>query len=402
VQLINALYLVRDHLMPSVGLLFRLIGRTLYPRKSGLGRLTLKRVGIMLIFLPVFVVVQAIQWLGLLLDELFFRGYRDIVIREPLFVVGVPRSGTTLLHRTLAEDRSQFTTFTTWEVLFAVSITARRFWHGLAKLDRLLGGPLARLVGYIQRVTFRPFKGIHDVSLTVPEEDYLALLPILACFILVIPFPFSEALWRLSRFDQDMSPSDKDRILAFYRLCIQKHLYVHGPDKRFLSKNASFSSLVNALSDAFADGRIVCCLRDPRAAVPSLLSSIGPGIRLFDSDNEQHLFRDQIVRMMQAYYAHLLEFSAASEERCVLVLMEDLKANLRQTVESLYRQLKLPLEPAYSARLNELENEAYHFRSRSRYTLDEFGLDESRVRDRFCVFYEWHHHRIYAAKRAQQ
>ncbi|MEM6704121.1 MAG: sulfotransferase, partial [Acidobacteriota bacterium] len=55
----------------------------------------------LLVFLLIFVPLQCVHWLGFLLDELFYRGYRRVRIERPLFILGLPRSGTTHLHRTL-------------------------------------------------------------------------------------------------------------------------------------------------------------------------------------------------------------------------------------------------------------------------------------------------------------
>ena len=49
--------------------------------------------------------VWAAFWLA---DEVFFSGYHASRIREPVFIVSQPRSGTTFLLRTLSEDRDTF------------------------------------------------------------------------------------------------------------------------------------------------------------------------------------------------------------------------------------------------------------------------------------------------------
>ena len=99
------------------------------------GRFSLQRLLVMTLFWPLFLLVQAINGLGLLLDYLLFPDFRRVQVREPLFVVGVPRSGTTFLHRLLAMDE-RFTTTALWELLFATSITQRYFWTGVARLDK--------------------------------------------------------------------------------------------------------------------------------------------------------------------------------------------------------------------------------------------------------------------------
>ena len=68
---------------------------------------------------PLFVLLQLVHWLSMLLDDVLFRGYRDIEVREPIFVLGPPRSGTTHLHHVLSADTGT-TTFRTWECLFGL------------------------------------------------------------------------------------------------------------------------------------------------------------------------------------------------------------------------------------------------------------------------------------------
>ncbi len=49
--------------------------------------------------------VWAIFWLA---DEIFFASYHDQEIREPIFIISQPRSGTTFLLRTMSEDQDTF------------------------------------------------------------------------------------------------------------------------------------------------------------------------------------------------------------------------------------------------------------------------------------------------------
>ena len=41
-------------------------------------------------------------------DDLLFRGWRKTKVREPVFILTGPRSGTTRLHRLLAQDGDKF------------------------------------------------------------------------------------------------------------------------------------------------------------------------------------------------------------------------------------------------------------------------------------------------------
>jgi hypothetical protein len=337
-----------------------------------------RRVLVMLGFIPVFTVVQAIHWLGFLLDEIFFRGYRRVVIREPLFVLGVPRSGTTNLHAVLAQD-PQFTTFTTWECLFAPSVSQRRFWHALARLDARIGGPGRRLLAAAEKHIFTSLDDVHAMGLDTPEEDY---------FILALPFPRAAHLWRLGHFDRDMPPSQQRRLLDFYADALRRHLYVHGPDKRLLSKNAAFAPLANSLAQAFPDARFLVCLRDPTETVPSQLSSIRGGLAFFGVPPDSAPIRARFIDQLAFYYENLRTLAASGAPgRTVIKTLPQLKQDLAGSVRDAYQSLGLPLDPTFATTLTQASAPARAYRSGHRYDLAELGLDADSIVRRFAGAY---------------
>lgn len=361
--------------LASAGRLLRagLVG--LWPGAGGLARWSgWRRILVMPPFVLVFGLVQLIHWIGFLLDEILFPGYRRVVIEEPLFVLGVPRSGTTHLHRVLAEDPGR-TTFSTWECLFALSVTERRFWQLLARLDRAVGAPLARALALIEQRAFGAMEAVHPMRLADPEEDYFALMPVLAAFILVLPFPTDVTLWRVGTFDRDMPEAQKRALLAFYRGCLQRHIYCHGPDQRLLSKNAAFAPLAMGLRETFPDARFVVCLRDPASTLPSQLSSVDPGARFFGVYDLVPDFQQRLARQLAFYYRNLEHaLGDLPRERCAWVTMRDLKDDLAATVHRVYDHLGLPFAAEFEQRLMELAEQSRRYKSGHRYRIDAFDL----------------------------
>lgn len=58
-------------------------------------------------FLVLFL-VSLINIIIRLLDELLFPNYKQISIKQPVFIIGNPRSGTTFLHRLMCIDEEKF------------------------------------------------------------------------------------------------------------------------------------------------------------------------------------------------------------------------------------------------------------------------------------------------------
>lgn len=358
-------------------------------RSRNLGTLTrrgrLLRISMYLLFLPVWL----IHWLCLFLDELIFPGYRRIALHRPLFILGVPRSGTTFLHRTISEDTERFTSVRTWEVFLAPSILQKLFWLGLAWLDNLVGRPGGRLVKRLETKIFKGLDGVHDMNLEAAEEDYLLLLPLCSCFILFLPFTESRHIWQLARFDWEPSNRDRRRIMTFYTACLQKHMYVFGNNKRYLSKNAAFASWPVTLHHYFPDAEFVVCMREPENTVPSLLGSLQSGADLFELDLAQGELPAKLVQMMADYYQHLLERFPTSAP---IVHMNALTHDVAATVESIYSHYGDQPSTGYRGRLRVLNEQSKHYRPRNNPLKPSGAGDRSFYESRFAPYYarEWH------------
>jgi len=358
-------------------------------QKSGTEGRFWRRLLVILMLVPTSAAFLMLQWSCLLLDEIFYRGYRKIRIKSPVMITGVPRSGTTFLHRVLASD-PQFTTFSTWECLFAPSITQKKLILTVAAMDARLGGLLKRLVNKVTAMATRNLDDIHATRLDAPEEDYFVFMPLLLCFILVVIFPGSEFIWRMGFFDRDMSSAEKRRLMSYYRACLKKHLYVYGEERTLLSKNASFASLVHSLADEFPDARFIYCLRDPQQTVPSQLSSLRGAMLACGNNPDSPQFRDRMVDLLSFQYANLLE--KISQERAgvrqSVVNMDALKSDLQGVIETVYEELSLTTSSSFQSRLTVEAKQASRFRSRHAYSASQFGYDEQTIKRRFTHVYE--------------
>lgn len=315
--------------------------------------------------------------LGFLLDDILFRGYRKLAVRRPVFIVGIPRSGTTFLQRVLSED-TQFTTLTLWECLLAPSISERYFWSAVGKFAGKLARPLCVLAK--NRPAFARMDNIHRIRLNEPEEDFLLLLFIQACFLAVIPCSKIDSYWRLARFDEAVDEKQRKAVMHFYHRCLQRHLYFHGADKRLLSKNPSFTPFIDSLRATFTGARFVICVRDPVEAVPSQLSSLAPAFELLGGGIRAE-FRERMLSVLHHYY-HRVRMISGRDDVSVIP-MAALKTQLTQTVRELYGMLEQPLPEIFIARLNCLDTNARTHRSQHHYCAEDFDLSAEMIRARF-------------------
>ncbi len=286
------------------------------------------RRGVMLVFgMPLFIGVQTIHAVCLLLDEILFPGYRRVRVGRALFITGIPRSGTSFLQRTLAVDADRYTSLTTWEALFAPSVTQRRIVHGLAAIDRRLGRCMGRAVDALTHRLTGTLDGIHEVGLEAPEEDYLVLLPAGGCFIMLLAFPGAPDLQNLGHFDRRIPAARRRRLLDFYERCLQRHLYADGGQRRLLSKNAAFGSWLEALHGRFPEARFIVCIREPTAALSSQISAIASAHHLFGTAVTTATFQQFFFGMLSDTLDYLaVTLARWPIERAAVIDMDDLRA----------------------------------------------------------------------------
>lgn len=368
--------------MPA-GLPVEMLASSLWPPRHGIVRPTLRHYLSLVVLLPALPLALAYHWLGLLLDGLLFPAYRRIPVRAPLFILGVPRSGTTALHHLLARD-PRLTTQRTWECVLAPAITWRYLWRGLARLDAAVGGPGRRLLRRLGK-WLHHLSPAHPIAPGSPEEDYLTLAPVLGCFLLVVAFPDAPGLWRLGRGDGGLAPRQRRRLLACYRRSIQRHLYFHGTHRRYLAKNAAFAPLAASLLEAFPDARVIACLREPAAAVSSQLASLDPALRLLHGRYRREVLRERmLVQLASGYRALLQALPALPPGRAVYLPLAAQRNDLARSVRACYAALELPLDPALETALATEDATARHYRSGHRHRLEDWGLDAAAVRRRFA------------------
>ncbi|MEK7795485.1 MAG: sulfotransferase [Candidatus Hydrogenedentota bacterium] len=342
-------------------------------------------------FVPLLGIGQAIHRMCLALDTVLFPGFRKVDVSAPVLMMGIPRSGTTFLHRVLSKDTDTFTTFSLWELMFAPSIVERKMFLGLAVIDKTLGGSGQRLLRWADRRFFAEVRKIHHVSLFEPEEDDLVLFPIFGSLFLLFPFPFEEELWHYARFDTETPRAERERIMRFYRECVQRHLYVHGTDKIFLSKNPTFSSKVDSLRETFPDARLICNVRTPYEAAPSLLSFLTFSWRKFRNDDCGFGFRDMILKLTGYWYRWPMErLPKWPDFQHEFVLYDELRARPREVVEELYERFGLSISPRFHAVLDEEEARAQAYESRHEYSLEQYSLSEDSILEQYEDVFEYY------------
>lgn len=340
------------------------ISDSLRPGRHPSAPLSIRRLLSLGLALPPYSALQGLNWAGLALDRWLYPHYATATPEQPLFILGLPRSGTTFVHRSLAAADTEFHSMRTWEALLAPSVCQRRLWQGLAKIDqRWLRGIAQRGLDTLVHWAASGLDEIHSVSLQDAEEDYLALLPAAACFLAVLAFPDREDLWQLGYLDQ-LPEKQRRRILSTYLDILARQQYAQGHHRRLLSKNAAFGSWAGALASALPEARFLICIREPAKGLDSQLSAIEPTMQALGTHAQPDRLRARFVELFAHQYRHLRQVCTDYPDRTEVVDMDLLAENPGPVLKQALRGLGLPISEQLQAAFEQAQRQGQGHRSR--------------------------------------
>jgi hypothetical protein len=350
-------------------------------------RLTPHRRRVLAVFWVLFVPHQIFTRLCLILDNVFFPAWKKTAVVKPLFITGLFRSGTTFLHRLLAEDDKTFSAFKTWEIYLAPSITQRKILKAWKVIDRLLGSPAMK---WLDRYDSRRLGEIrfHQVGLWKEEEDEGLLLYLWDSLFTWFFFPDKAGIRDFAFAGGEMSPGRQRRKLKFYKECIQRHLYCHPGASVYLSKNPAFTPKLASLKEAFPDARIVYMVRDPAEVLVSQAAWFSFCWHYFASPTETYPFRDFLREMTIHWYRYPLSLlDRWPSQDYLIVEYRNLITRPVETILRLYDHFRLEMDDGFKTRLTVRSRQTGEYTSGQRLSPEEIGYEPEVIRDDFAEVY---------------
>jgi hypothetical protein len=298
----------------------------------------------------------------------------DVAVERPIFVTGMPRTGTTAIHRLLCADPSA-QGLEQWLCEVPQPRPPRASWP-----DNPIFQHIQR--GFTQFHEANPeFAGVHYIAADTVEECW----QLLRQSALSISY---ESLGHLPTYSTWLSRQDWTPAYARHRRNLQL-IGLNDIGKRWVLKNPSHLFALDALMAVYPDALVVQTHRDPRTALASscslsALATVGYSTKFVGAG----IGRDQLDLLSRGAELFMAARANHDPARFVDVQYEDLVADPIGTVESIYTAFDLPWSTAVRAAV-----EAEHEESRGghrapshRYTLDDFGLMPDEVDARFAEY----------------
>jgi len=369
-------------------LFFRLLYWSIFKSKGTHGRLTPHRRKALLWWFTVFTGHNIITWLGFLMDEIFFRGYRKQEVKAPIFIIGNFRSGSTLLQRLMAKDKDHLTAMKTWEIYGAPSVSMRKLIKFGARVDeRLFGGRLNKRLYAMESSRLNSIP-MHRVALHEVDEDEGILLHNWTSSFLMFIFPFMDALPPYLHFDSQMKQREKNLTMDFYYRMVQKHVYFHG-GKQYIAKNPAFSSKVHALREYFPDAKFIYLVRNPVDMLASKTSFFTYIWRYFNDPLEEYPFKEMLLDLTRRWYVETLEsLEDLPKSEFIILKYDQLVGELGQSTRAIFNQFRLPINEAFEEEINQAVRTAATYVSKHKYSLFELGYTADQVYNQYREIFD--------------
>jgi hypothetical protein len=291
---------------------------------------------------------------------------------KPVFITGLPRTGTTLLHSLLAQDTDIFAAPLTWEVIYPSAAQGD---------DRLRISRTESQLKWFELLV-PGLKTIHPVAAELPQECVAIMSH---CFM----SEEFDTMFDLPGYESWVEGQDQRETYAFHRRFLQ-HLHPGDPARRFVLKAPAHLRAVEAIFDVYPDAHIVHTHRHPAQVVPSLSSLIvtlkgafsyninpvesGPGAV------------DYCLRNLRKFFPSLDRLSANAYTDVAYL---DLVRNPMGVVGRIYARLGEQLSPEAEAKMESfLAQNPQGKWGRHRYSLADFGLRREAIAEQFRFYTE--------------
>jgi hypothetical protein len=298
-------------------------------------------------------------------------------IVAPIFIVGLPRTGSTALHHLLAQDPDTRAAHA-WEVMYPSPPPTRATYETDPRIARAAGQ--LRWLDWLAP----DFKTIHPVGAQLPLE----CIAIMSASFLAARF---QTTYNVPSYEAWLATQDMRPAYAFHRRFLQ-HLQWRAPGARWVLKAPSHVFAFDALLDTYPDARILQTHRDPVAAVASVASLSSVLHRAFGRQRHPTRFGHEVTNRWTEGLERSLELRRSgrvSPERIVDVHHHELAADPMALVRRIYSQFDLPLTAAADARMRAfLAEHPRNGQGRHEYAPEPFGLDREDLARRFRVYSE--------------
>ena len=331
--------------------------------------------GILLFILRVIVI------LGQIADHIFFPGAFKASLKNPIMIVGNPRSGTTFLHRYLVKNGIG-TGSQLWQMLYPSII--------LQKL-------IKPFIPYLEKVSPTRYhtSDAHATSLQSVETDDVAIFFRYIDGFFLYGFILSWAEENLFHWVDPQQRDTSDRDFKWLESIWVRNQY-QAKNERTVGKLFSLSVNLPEFLERFSDSKILYIIRDPLSVIPSGLSLVTGvldkrfGFWNLPAEKRQHF----INRLYDGLVMLLLRFhedwgnGSIDQSRVFIVRFDRIMTDFDNLMDEVLEFIDYIPSEVLKADIQKTAEKQRDFQSKHEYDLEKFGLTAEQIKSDCAPVYK--------------
>ncbi|MDB5281106.1 MAG: hypothetical protein JWO06_181 [Bacteroidota bacterium] len=331
------------------------------------------------VFIFLYSLNQFIHLIFRVIDEIFYRGYKKKRIKEPVFIISNPRSGTTYLHTLIALDVDRFA-YTKNAHTFQMTASFVRFAYLLKRIDGYIGNIMRRAINALDEKIWGGWDDMHPMGFNKAEEDEMVFAQAMMSTGIFIPFPYFHLIDD-NKFLDHQPEGVRQGVMDYYESSVKRFMFAADGSRTYLAKNVMSTGRFKTLLQRFPDAKIIYIARHPYDAVPSFASMFSAMYKLHSPEMPDN------APPKKAWAQLGVDFFKYSQEmkktltpaQFIELKYDDLLSDPQGTVLKVYKHFNWTPTEKFLERLSHEQVKNKNYKSAHEYSLEQYGFTKQQI-----------------------
>jgi hypothetical protein len=299
-------------------------------------------------------------------------GFDAHPIRSPVVITGVPRTGTTALHRLMAVDR-RFQGLQTWLLDSPMPRPAPDTWRDYPQFQKTVAALEAQYAAAPEKraAHYRAAEEVHECCMVLRQSFVSNLW---------------SCGWSAATYDAWWQCQSEEAAYRHYYRCVQL-IGSNEPQTRWLLKNPGHIDNLDLLFALYPDAKVIQTHRDPAKAVPSLVSLLMQLNALTEEGRPQQRAETMLEREVAKWSNAVRKaerIRAQYPDKVLDVVHGDFHREAMGTLERIYEFIGMEItDEVRSGFAQRIKEKPELSRGVHRYNVADYGMTEEQVREPF-------------------
>lgn len=295
-------------------------------------------------------------------------------IINPVFILGLPRSGTTLMFNLLAQD-SAHRSMANWEAFIAQVPPAGQYTYANDPRKNK-----AKWMLRFQKYLMPEIDKKHEFTYEGPEECTSILMQSFATQTFVGSFD-------VPKYSEWLDHADHNPTYEHHKQVLQTLQWKY-PGHRWLLKSPDHLAALPSILKVYPDARFIHIHRDPISSVSSWasLNLTYRGV-YYHHVNTEELGQQVLERLSNDLNNYVLDRESSPKDQFYDISYSDFLLNPLKTVEKIYSKFGFELsEQAESKMKAYIQASPANKHGAHKYNPKDYGLSEDLIRQKFSIY----------------